>query len=110
MTGLHNFSLYDRTPQLQPVWQDYTTSACMTGLHNFSLYDRTTQHQPVWQDYTTSACMTGRVPPETKYFAETKFRRNEMAKRNGEIEIYFGEISPKRNDKIFISPKFRQNC
>jgi hypothetical protein len=51
-----------------------------------------------------------RVPPETKYFAETKFRRNEMAKRNGEIEIYFGEISPKRNDKIFISPKFRQNC
>jgi hypothetical protein len=31
-----------------------------------------------------------RVPPETKYFAETKFRRNEMAKRNGEIEIYFG--------------------
>jgi hypothetical protein len=34
------------------------------------------------------------LPPEKKYFAETKFRRNEMAKRNGEIEIYFAEISP----------------
>jgi hypothetical protein len=36
--------------------------------------------------------MTGRfmirVPPETKYFAETKFRRNEMAKGDGEKEIY----------------------
>jgi hypothetical protein len=49
------------------------------------------------------------APPETKYFAETKFRRNEMAKRNGEIEIYFGEISPKFRRNEMTKCLFRRN-
>ncbi len=51
----------------------------------------------------------GRVPPETKYFAKTKFRRNEMAKRNGEIEIYFGEISVKFRRNEMTKYLFRHN-
>jgi hypothetical protein len=50
-----------------------------------------------------------RVPPETKYFAETKFRRNEMPKRNGEIEIYFGEISAKFRRNEMTKYLFRRN-
>ncbi len=35
------------------------------------------------------------VAPDTKYFAETKFRPTELAKQNGETKTNFVEISPK---------------
>ncbi len=38
--------------------------------------------------------LTG-FPPKTKYFAETKFCRTDIEKRNGEVKIYYAEISPK---------------
>jgi hypothetical protein len=47
-----------------------------------------------------------RVPPETKYFAEMKFRRNEISPKQNFAEMkYQNEMAKER----FILPKCRQN-